>query len=198
MTTIKSHPSTLELEGRDETAADPVGKRHFHAVWLLSKGLEIDEVAELLSLSTRWLAQFHKLKSVHDQRGWDALVAIEWSSQRTASCRRRAFGTTASGSGQGSRPRAFKKNCSAPSLRKSATIRTRPTRSGSAGMVRITSPSPMASGSSISRRTAPNCSRLSTCGRSSMSPSSTSTSRPWTIWIGLLPSAAWRSPHRPK
>ena len=24
----------------------------------------------------RWLAQFHRLKSVHDQRGWDALIAI--------------------------------------------------------------------------------------------------------------------------
>lgn len=30
----------------------------------------------------RWLASFHKVKSVHDQRGWDALVAIEWSIQR--------------------------------------------------------------------------------------------------------------------
>ena len=30
----------------------------------------------------RWLAQFHGLKSVHDQRGWDALVAIEYSIQK--------------------------------------------------------------------------------------------------------------------
>ena len=30
----------------------------------------------------RWLAKFHKLKSVHNQRGWDALVAIEWSIQK--------------------------------------------------------------------------------------------------------------------
>ena len=142
MTTIKSHLSTLELEGRYETAADAIAKRHFHALWLLSLGHEIDEVAELLSLSTRWvyqlikryneggpdrlgdqrvnngteptivtpqalaalkeriktrpddgglwtapkvarwLAQFHTLKSVHDQRGWDALVAIEWSIQK--------------------------------------------------------------------------------------------------------------------
>ena len=142
MTVITSHLSTLELEERYETAADPVAKRHFHALWLLSKGLEIAELAELLSLSirwvyqlikrynaggpdllgdqranngteptiltpealaglreriktppddgglwtapkvARWLAQFHKLKSVHDQRGWDALVAIEWSIQK--------------------------------------------------------------------------------------------------------------------
>ena len=30
----------------------------------------------------RWLASFHGLKSVHDQRGWDALVAIEYSIQK--------------------------------------------------------------------------------------------------------------------
>ena len=29
-----------------------------------------------------WLARFHGMKSVHDQRGWDALVAIKWSIQR--------------------------------------------------------------------------------------------------------------------
>lgn len=30
----------------------------------------------------RWLADFHGLKSVHDQRGWDALVAIGYSVQK--------------------------------------------------------------------------------------------------------------------
>jgi transposase len=30
----------------------------------------------------RWLAGFHGFKSVHDQRGWDALVAIEYSIQK--------------------------------------------------------------------------------------------------------------------
>jgi transposase len=30
----------------------------------------------------RWLAGFHGLVSVHDQRGWDALVAIGWSIQQ--------------------------------------------------------------------------------------------------------------------
>jgi hypothetical protein len=30
----------------------------------------------------RWLAQFHKLKSVHDQRGWDALIAVGYSIQQ--------------------------------------------------------------------------------------------------------------------
>lgn len=30
----------------------------------------------------RWFAGFHGLKSVHDQRGWDALVAIEYTIQK--------------------------------------------------------------------------------------------------------------------
>jgi len=30
----------------------------------------------------RWLADFHGLKAVHDQRGWDALVAIGYSVQK--------------------------------------------------------------------------------------------------------------------
>jgi hypothetical protein len=55
MTTIKSHLSTGELEARYEGAGDPIAKRHFHALWLLSKGYDLDEVAELLSFSTRWV-----------------------------------------------------------------------------------------------------------------------------------------------
>src|ERR1700681_2724569 len=55
MITIKAHLSTAELEGRYESAADPIAKSHFHALWLLSGGYEIDEVAELLSFSTRWV-----------------------------------------------------------------------------------------------------------------------------------------------
>jgi hypothetical protein len=39
MTAIKLHLSTAELEGRYETAAEPISKSHFHALWLLSKGL---------------------------------------------------------------------------------------------------------------------------------------------------------------
>ena len=30
----------------------------------------------------RWLAMFHGRKSVHDQRGWDALIALEYSIQQ--------------------------------------------------------------------------------------------------------------------
>jgi len=30
----------------------------------------------------RWLAKFHRLNSVHDQRGWDALIAINYSIQK--------------------------------------------------------------------------------------------------------------------
>ena len=60
MTTIESHLSTAELEGCYETAGDPIAKSHFHALWLLSKGYDVDEVAELLSFSTRWVYQLVK------------------------------------------------------------------------------------------------------------------------------------------
>jgi transposase len=142
MTAIKPHLSAVELEHRYETAAKPIAKSHFHALWLLSRGYDIEETAEILSFSTRWvrslikryneggpgrlgdqrvhngteptiltpaaldalkqrlktlpddggqwtgpkiarwLAQFHGVESVHDQRGWDALVAIGYSIQQ--------------------------------------------------------------------------------------------------------------------
>ena len=142
MTTIKGHLSSIELEAGYEGAADPVAKSHFHALWLLCCGYEVDEVAEILSFSARWvrallkryneggaealgdqrvyngtkptiltpealaavkeriktppddgglwsgpkiarwLAKFHGVRSVHDQRGWDALIAIGYSIQQ--------------------------------------------------------------------------------------------------------------------
>jgi transposase len=142
MTSIKQHLTTVELEHRHETASEPIAKSRFHALWLLSRGYDIDQVANLLSFSTRWvrilikryneggpdrlgdqrvtngteptiltpeamgalkerlksppddggqwtgpkiarwLARFHGLKSVHDQRGWDALTTIGWSIQQ--------------------------------------------------------------------------------------------------------------------
>jgi len=142
MTTIKAYLSSAELEARYKTAVDPIGKSHFHALWLLSCGYEVDEVAELLSFSlrwvrallkryneggagalgdqrrrngtkptiltpdalaalkeriktppddgglwtgpkiARWLAKFHGVQAVHDQRGWDALIAIGYSIQQ--------------------------------------------------------------------------------------------------------------------
>jgi transposase len=142
MTTIKAHLSSRELEARYEGATDAVAKSHFHALWLVSSGYEVEEVAELLSFSSRWvrelvkrynesgperlgdqrvhngtkptiltaealsalkeriktpaddgglwtgpkiarwLAKFHGLQSVHDQRGWDALIAIGYSIQQ--------------------------------------------------------------------------------------------------------------------
>ena len=142
MTAIASHLSPAELEARYKTAADPVAKSHFHAIWLLSLNYGTQDVAELLSFSprwvqllvkrynehgadslgdrrldngtapailtpealsslkervktppddgglwtgpkvARWLASFHGLKSAHDQRGWDALIAIKYSIQR--------------------------------------------------------------------------------------------------------------------
>lgn len=142
MTTMTAQLSNLELEARYKAAADPIAKSHFHALWLLSAGYGIEEVAELLSFSARWvreltrryneggpqtlgdqrvhngtkptiltpaalaglkeriktapddgglwsgpkiarwLAGFHGLKAVHDQRGWDALIAIGYSIQQ--------------------------------------------------------------------------------------------------------------------
>jgi hypothetical protein len=38
MATIKEHLSSVELEARYKTAADPIAKSHFHALWLLSSG----------------------------------------------------------------------------------------------------------------------------------------------------------------
>ncbi len=142
MTAIALHLSRADLEARYEAAADPVAKSHFHAIWLLSLNYEIEEVAEILPFSSRWLrqpvrryneggpdslgdqrarngtapailtpealsnlndrlktapddgglwtgpkiarwlAQFHGLKSVHNQRSWDALIAIGYSIQK--------------------------------------------------------------------------------------------------------------------
>lgn len=142
MIAITPHLSSRELELGYETASEPIAKSHFHALWLLSRGYDIEEVADLLSFSTRWvrliikryneggpkrlgdqrvnngtdatilttaalsglkerleappddggqwtgpkiarwLAGFHGLKFVHDQRGWDALIAIGWSIQQ--------------------------------------------------------------------------------------------------------------------
>jgi transposase len=142
MTVIAAHLNSKDLEASYEAAANPVAKRHFHALWLLSCGHEVDEVAELLSLSTRWvwqlirryneggpeqlgdqrshngtvpsiltpealaavqerlktspddggvwtapkvaqfLAAFHQLGQVHDQRGWEALIAIGYTVQK--------------------------------------------------------------------------------------------------------------------
>ena len=70
MAAIKSHLSRAELEGRYETAADPISKSHFHGLWLLSKGLEIEEVAELLSFSTRWV---YELVRRYNEGGPDCL-----------------------------------------------------------------------------------------------------------------------------
>lgn len=181
-TTIKPHLSTAELEGRYETAAEPIAKSHFHALWLLSRGYDLDEVAEILSFSTRWvrilikrynecgpdllgdqrvhngteptiltpealaalkerlqtvpddggqwsgpkiarwLASFHGLEAVHDQRGWDALVAIGYSIQQP----RPRHPAAASQEDRA----ALKKSSRAPPHRRGASIRARRLRSG--------------------------------------------------------------------
>jgi transposase len=182
MTTSKARLSSFELEARYEAAADPVAKSHFHALWLLSWGYDVDEVAELLSFTprwvralskryneegpealgdqrmhngtkptiltpealaglkeriktrpddgglwtgpkiARWLARFHGLKSVHDQRGWDALVAIGYSIQQP----RPRHPEAATEEDRA----ALKKNSRPRQPRSSAGIRTQPLRSG--------------------------------------------------------------------
>jgi transposase len=182
MTTINWRLSSVELEARYEGAADPIGKSHFHALWLLSSGYEVEEVAELLSFSTRWvralvkryneggpaalgdqrihngtkptiltpealaalkerietppddgglwtgpkiarwLAKFHRLTSVHDQRGWDALIAIGYSIQQP---RPRHPGAATEEDRA-----ALKKNSRPRRPRSGASIRARRSRSG--------------------------------------------------------------------
>ena len=182
MTAIKLHLSTAELEHRYEAATKPIAKSHFHALWLLSRGYDIEETAEILSFSTRWvrslikryneggperlgdqrvrngaeptiltpealaalrerlqtgpddggqwtgpkiarwLAAFHNLKSVHDQRGWDALIAIGYSIQQP----RPRHPQTATRQDRG----RLKKSSRAPSRRRGASIRAPRSRSG--------------------------------------------------------------------
>jgi transposase len=182
MTTIKAHLSSAELEAHYKTAVDPTGKSHFHALWLLSCGYEVDEVAELLSFSprwvrvllkryneggagtlgdqrshngtkptiltpdalaalkeriktlpddgglwtgpkiARWLAKFHGVQAVHDQRGWDALIAIGYSIQQP----RPRHPEAASDEGRS----ALKKSLRPQRTRSSANIRMRLLKSG--------------------------------------------------------------------
>src|SRR6516225_8628888 len=129
MTTIKAHLSSVELEACYKTAVDPIGKSHFHALWLLSSsarwvrallkrynegGAEalgdqrvhngtkptiltpeaLAALKERIKMPpddgglwtgpkiARWLARFHGVRSVHNQRGWDALIAIGYSIQQ--------------------------------------------------------------------------------------------------------------------
>jgi transposase len=182
MAALKAHLSPGDLEHRYKTAVDPVAKSHFQAIWLLSQGYDIEEIAAVLAFSTRWvqilinryneggperlgdqrvhngteptiltsdalealkerlqmppddggqwtgpkiarwLAQYHGLKSVHDQRGWDALVAIGYSIQQPRPRHPQA-------ADEEGRTR-FKKNLNAPRPSNGGCIRTRRSRSG--------------------------------------------------------------------
>ena len=182
MTAIRPHLSIAELERGYRTATEPIAKSHLHALWLLSRGYDIDETAEILSFSTRWvgilikryneggpsqlgdqranngteptiltqdalaalqervksppddggqwtgpkiarwLAAFHGRKSVHDQRGWDALIALGYSIQQPRPRHPQAATQT---------DRAkLKKSCSAPQPMSARSTRTRSSRSG--------------------------------------------------------------------
>jgi transposase len=70
----------------------------------------------------RWLARFHDVKSVHDQRGWDALVAIGYSIQQPR--------PRHPGAATDEERAAFKKNSRKPLPRSVGNIRGRKSRSG--------------------------------------------------------------------
>ena len=72
----------------------------------------------------RWLAKFHAVKSVHDQRGFDALVAIGWSIQQP-----RPRHPDAAGEAERA---ALKKNSRTRSKRSEQRIRTPKLKSGRA------------------------------------------------------------------
>jgi transposase len=184
MTRIAGHQTIAELERRYEQAKETVEKSHFHAIWLLAKGHEIGEVAELLSFTPRWLrklierynaqgaeslgdlrakngakatlltsdllaalrarlespppdgglwsgpkvaafiAEYHGIKSVHPQRGWDALKKIGYSLQRPRPRHPKA-------ADEAERD-AFKKVWRARSPKRPSAIRTCPSKSGPA------------------------------------------------------------------
>ncbi len=182
MTKIERHLSVEELEERYETASEPVAKSHFHAIWLLAVGYSVEQVAKLLSLSTRWvkalvkryneggpsllgdqragngaepriltpealaalkeriktppddgglwtgpkiarwLAKFHAVTSVCDQRGFDALVAIGYSIQQPRPRHPEAAGEAERAE--------FKKNSRTRSPRKARRIRAQGSKYG--------------------------------------------------------------------
>lgn len=55
MARIEGHLSVKELEARYETASETIAKSHFHAIWLVALGHSVEQVAQLLSMSTRWV-----------------------------------------------------------------------------------------------------------------------------------------------
>ncbi len=184
MTNIEPHLSVAALEERYKTASELIAKSHFHAIWLVASGYPCEQVAKLLSFSTRWvkalvkryneggperlgdqrshngteptiltppaldalkqriktppddgglwtgpkiarwLAKFHGVTSVHDQRGFDALVAIDYSIQRPRPRHPEAAGEAERAD--------FKKNSKTPSRTSAKSIRTPRSRCGRA------------------------------------------------------------------
>jgi hypothetical protein len=60
MTAIEPHLSAAEIEERYKTAAEPIAKSHFHALWLLSQVYDLGETAEILGFSPRWVRSLVK------------------------------------------------------------------------------------------------------------------------------------------
>jgi hypothetical protein len=70
MTRKSPHLSLAALETRYRKATAAVEKSHFHAILLLAQGYELDELAEILSFSQRWV---EKLAKRYNEGGPDRL-----------------------------------------------------------------------------------------------------------------------------
>jgi hypothetical protein len=92
MTAIKSHLPAIELEHRYKTASEAIAKSHFHALWLLARGYSIDQVAGLLSFSTRWVRTLIKRyneggpERLGDQRAHNGTEASILTPEALAGC----------------------------------------------------------------------------------------------------------------
>jgi transposase len=61
-----------ELGSRYRAAGDGIAKSHRHAIWLLAKGRGVEEVAEVLAFSPRWVRERFEAEGVEGLGDWRA------------------------------------------------------------------------------------------------------------------------------
>ena len=85
MTTIKAQLSSFELETRYEAAArSGLGRRYFHALWLLSSGYEVDEVAvDIVVLTALGAGADQTLQRGRCRGAWQTSVSITERGRRS-------------------------------------------------------------------------------------------------------------------
>lgn len=54
---LSPHLSIADLEQRYRTARDPVGRTHWHRLWLVAQGRHVPEVAHLVGYSPNWVRE---------------------------------------------------------------------------------------------------------------------------------------------